>query len=322
MKKYILLLLIAAYILPASAQRIESGYIMSSDFKDCDGKKIGKGAVQYLKGSYSIPLSVERVEQIKNTQSSTMAPNGEEQIITKSDTAVTARMWQLTLTGKYATFDDEGAAMQHRPDDIIDAGVMITHVCPIAHRWNLIATAGATLNATSTYIRRQSVSITAGIIFQYTVNRNLHLGLGAVGTTSYGEPVVIPVPMINWKRDGLYSVELNMHGMPELTIATQLTPNTRLRFSPFEMERFSAMIDYDGEHMVFSQNVMKSSIGVSYRIDKHWSLEGAAGYVYRHTVRIQERSFKAFWDDLFSNNNRMKYSNNCTFTVGLRYHIR
>ncbi|MBQ4062984.1 MAG: hypothetical protein IJC92_01760 [Bacteroidaceae bacterium] len=322
MKKILLSLLVIACALPMSAQRIESGYILSNDLKDGHGNKVGRGAVQYMAGSYTMPLATTKVEQIKNIYRSTTTPDGKTIIRETRDTVTTARMWQLTLTGKYAAFDNEGTAMQNHPDDAITAGAMITHVCPIAHRWNLIATVGATLNAPSSYIRMQSIAITAGMIFQYRVNKNLSLGIGAVSTTAYGEPVILPVPMINWKRDGRYSIELNMHGKPQLTIATQLNEKTRLTLAPFDTERFSAMVDIDGEHKVFAQNIIQSTIGVSYRFTNHWSLTGEAGYIYHNSIRIQERSMKAFWEDLFSDDNRMKYSPSCTFSVGLHYHFR
>ena len=323
MKRHLLYILLAmAAAMPAEAQRIESGYILSSDFKDDHGSKLGKGAVQYLSGSYTLPLAVERVQQIKRTYSSTTTPSGQIATREKNDTVMTTRMWQLTLTGKYAAFDYEGAALQYLPENTINTGVMITHVCPIAHRWNLIATTGLTLNATSSYIRLQSLAVTAGLIFQYTINKNLFVGVGAVGTTTYGQPVVIPVPMVNWKRGGRYSIELNMHGKPQLTIATQINEKTRLTLTPFDSERFSAVTRVNGEHKVFSQNIFNASLGASYRFTRHWSLNGEIGYIYRHTARVQERSFKAFWEDLFSDDNRMKYSNNCTFSFGLRYHFR
>lgn len=128
--------------------------------------------------------------------------------------------------------------------------------------------------------------------------------------------------MINWTRGGLYSIELNMHGKPQFTIATQATPKTRISLTPFDTEHFSALTSIGGDHKVFSQNIIKASLGISYRVAKHWSIEGKTAYIYRHTARIQERTVKAFWKDLFSDDNRMKYSGNAAFTVGLRYHLR
>ena len=324
MKTHIIIyiLLALAIALPIQAQRIESGYIAPSNLKNNHGSKPCKGAVQYISGNYSMPLAIERVQQIKNTYNSTTTSSGQVIIQEKSDTVTTARMWQVTLTGKYAAFDYEGTALQYLPDNIINAGAMVTHVCPIAHRWNLIATAGITLNAIPSYIRLQSLAITAGLIFQYTINKNFIVGIGAVGTTAYGQPVLIPAPIINWKRAGRYSIELNMHGKPQLTIATQINEKTRLTLTPFDSERFSAVTRVNCEHKVFSQNIFNASLGVAYRFSKHWSLNGDAGYIYHHTVRVQERSFKAFWEDLFSNDNRLKYSKGFTFSVGLRYHFR
>lgn len=323
MRTHVIYILLAlAVALPLQAQRIESGYIAPSNLKDNHGDKQGEGAVQYISGSFSMPLAIKRGQQIKRRYSSTTAQGGQVIVKEKSDTVMTTRMWQLTLTGKYATFNYNGTTLQYLPDNTINAGAMITHVCPIAHRWNLIATAGITLNALPSYIRLQSLAITAGLIFQYTVNRNFIVGIGAVGTTAYGQPLIIPAPIINWKRGGRYSIELNMHGKPQLTIATQINKKTRLTLTPFDSERFSAVTNINGDNKIFSQNILNASLGVAYRFTKHWSLNGEAGYIYHHTVRVQERSFKAFWKDLFSDDNRIKYSNGVTFSVGLRYHFR
>lgn len=320
-KQLLILLLLAFFVKPIIAQQIESGYIASSDLKDNAGNKAGKSAIQYISGSFSIPLSIERVEQIKNIHSSTKQ-NGKIEVRETKDTVMAVKMWQLTFTGKYTTLDNDGILMQHHPDDIINAGVMITHICPIAHRWSLISTTGVTLNAPSSYIRRQSIAITAGLIFQYKVNNNLSMGVGAVATTSYGEPVILPAPIINWKSNGKYSIELNMHGKPQLTIATKLNEKTKLVLTPFDTEHFSALTNIDGDHKVFIRNIVKSTLAASYRFTKHWSLESEIGYIYYHGTRIQERSSKAFWKDIFSNDNRMRYSNNATFSLGLRYHFR
>ncbi|MBQ8542115.1 MAG: hypothetical protein IJ436_01395 [Bacteroidaceae bacterium] len=321
-KHLFLLLLVIISILPAKAQKIESGYITPSDFEDCNGNKLGEGGVQYISGSFSLPLSIKRVEQIKYRDTGTVNNSEDTKREVANDTIKSIKMWQLTLAGKYSELDNTGDAAPFYPDAIIDAGFMITHIRPLTYGWNFIATTGITLNADESYIRRQSINITAGIIFQYRINKNLHVGAGAVCTTAYGEPVIIPAPMVNWKRDGRYTIELNMHGKPELTISTLLNKDTKLTFTPFDMQRFSAMVNVDGNHKVFLQNIFKSSLGVSYRFAKHWSLEGKAAYIYRHTVRVQERSFKAFWKELFSSGNRMKYSNSCTFSVGLSYHFR
>ena len=135
MKTHIIIyiLLALAVALPIQAQRIESGYIAPSNLKNNHGSKPCKGAVQYISGNYSMPLAIERVQQIKNTYNSTTTPSGQVIIQEKSDTVTTARMWQVTLTGKYAAFDYEGTALQYLPDNIINAGAMITHVCPSRH---------------------------------------------------------------------------------------------------------------------------------------------------------------------------------------------
>ena len=280
------------------AQHIESGYFVQSDYNDSNGNKIGKGSMQYISGSYTLPLSIKR------------------------DAEGGMRMWSATVTGKYATLDNKEGALFFNPEEIINAGAMITHVCPLSKRWNLVATAGVSLNTALDYVRLQSLAVTSGMLFMYRVNKNLNIGVGVVGTTAYGELIVLPAPLITWKYGNRYKFELNMQGTPEFKISTQLNEKLKLTLTPFEMRRFSAMINVNNDHKVYVHNIFGSSIGASYRVTKHWSVEGRAGYIYYRSTRIQDRSFKAFWNDLFDYDTRRKYEPSGCLSLGIRYHMR
>ena len=280
------------------AQHIESGYIAQSKYNDNNDNMIGKGSMQYISGSYTLPLSIKR------------------------DKEGGTRMWSATVTGKYATLDNKEGAMLFNPKEIINAGAMITHVCPLSRRWNMVAIAGISLNATPQYIRLQSLAITSGMLFMYRVNNNLNIGVGVIGTTAYGELIAIPAPFITWKYGERYKFELNMQGAPEFKISTQINEKLMLTLAPFEMQRFSAMINVNNDHKLYVQNIFRTSAGATYRISKHWSLEGKAGYIYHRSTRIKERSFIAFWNDLFDYDTRQKFKPWGTVSIGIRYHMR
>lgn len=296
--RILLILLTIATSISLKSQHFESGYIFPSDYKENSSNKIGKGGLQYLSGSYTHNIS------------------------TNVDSLGQVNMWSATFSGKYASLDNKDGAKAINPREIINAGAMLTHIHSINRKWNIIATAGLSLNATPDYIRYQSLSITGGIIFMYNINRNLNIGIGAVTTTAYGEPVIIPAPFITWKKEGKYNIELNMRGVPEFTISTQINEKTKITFAPFDMDRYSAVIKVNNDHKLYTQNIFKSRIGASYRFSRHWSAEANIGYIYYRTTRIQERSFKSFWKDLFDNDKRHKFSPSGIISIGLRYHIK
>lgn len=279
------------------SQHIEFGHVFPSNLENREQTEIGKGGMQYATGSITLPLSVKR------------------------DSVRGMRTWLITLNGKYATLDNEGGAKLVNPMEIINTGAMLTHVRSLTSRWNMITTAGATLNATPDYIRTNCLSLTAGTIFSYNLDRGLNLGFGVIVTTAYGEPVCIPVPFITWKKSGRIHYELNMRGMPEFKISTQVTPNFQLALSPFDAERFSAVVEKEGKHKVYSNNLIKSTLEGSYHIGKHLSLKAEAGYAYYHKVKLIDRSFNAFWSNMFSSKNAYKYKPSFTFEVGLRYRL-
>lgn len=291
------ILLLCCVVLPtvSMAQHIEYGNLLSSNLENKDKQEVGRGGMQYVSGSLMLPLSVKR------------------------DAQRGIRTWMATLSGKYAHLNnDEGAALIN-PKNIVNSGLMLTHVRTIAPRWNMIATTGMSLHAPTDYIRAQSLALTAGAIFSYNVKEGLNLGVGVVMTTAYGDPVCIPVPFITWKKSGRINYELNMRGMPEFKMSTQLTPKFALSLSPFDAERFSAVVKAGNNYKVYSNNIIKTTLEGVYKIAKHMAVKTEVGYVYHHKVKLIDQSPRAFWDNLFDSDNGFKYKPTFTFSVGLQY---
>lgn len=292
-----LLLCCCTFSLSGVAQHLEYGHIFSSSLENKNREKVGEGGMQYVTGSLTLPLSLQR------------------------DSIRGIRTWLATISGKYAALNNKGNAAWINPKEIINTGVMLTHVRTLAPRWNMIATTGISLNAPADYIRTNSLSLTAGTIFSYRMTGGLNLGFGLVATTAYGEPVCIPVPFITWKKTGRINYELNMRGMPEFRMSTQLTPKFHLALSPFDAERFSAVVKQGNTHKVYTNNVIKTTLEGTFHIAKHVSLKANAGYNYYHKVKLVDRSWSAFWSNMFSTKNAYKYKPSFTFTLGVHYRI-
>lgn len=278
----------------ASAQCVEYGTIFPSDMENDNGENVGRGKLYYVSVDHTFPVSM------------------------KVDSLRRVRSWSATLSGRYTSFDNEGGALAINPDDIINAGAMLTHVRTVAPRWNMIATAGVHLNVISDYIRMRSVALTAGAMFVYQVNKELNLGAGVVATTIYGEPVFMPLPFLTWKRDGKYCYELNLHGRPEFRISTQLNPKTRLEFAPLDMEMFNAVMRVNGETKVYVNNSFKATVGGSYQLADKLSIYAEVGVLYYHKVKVIDRSTKAFWRNLFGSSGAYKHKPSMALSVGVK----
>lgn len=282
--KTIVIIWIVLNTIPMSAQHIEYGNIFRS-------------GIQYVSATYTKSLSF------------------------RTDSLRRIRSWSATVTGKYSFLDNEGLSVLNNPDEIINGGVMLTHVRTLAPRWNMVATVGVGINAVSDYVRLNSLSLTGGVIFMYKVNDGLNVGLGPVITTAYGEPVVIPVPFVTWKSGGRYLLEMNMQGRPEVKISTQVSKSAKLVFMPFDADVFSAMMNVEGDNKVYTNSLFKATFGGSFRLSERWSMDANAGFVYYHKAKLQDRSVKSFWKNLFSSDDSYKYKPSLALSVGISYQL-
>lgn len=293
----IFLLLIIFISIASNAQEIRTTYTAPGRLKTDSGEEIGKVGSIVVAGNHTIPLISRRSADGK------------------------IDMWRMTVTGRYASFDNNSEAALINIDEVINAGVMFTNIRTIGNRWNMVLTGGITLNTTPDYIRLNCVSLTVGTLFMYRVNKELNIGAGAVTTTAYGQPIVIPAPFITWQRDGKFKMELNMQGMPKFSISTELDEKNSLSLVPFSCEHITAVVNKSGENFVYANNAMQATMSLTHKFNKHLSLEAGAGYVYRHTIRYQERSFKAFWENLFDGDTRMKIKPSATLSLSLKYKL-
>ena len=223
--------------------------------------------------------------------------------------------------GKKYTINFERNFVGGKPNANKEINLFFREKRGCTERWNLVATAGISLNAIPEYIRLQSIAITGGPIFMYRVNKELNIGIGAVVTTAYGEPVIIPTPFITWKRNGKFSIDLNMRGMPELAITTQIDKRTELSITPIAIEGLSAVVNIGNSNKLYTQRIFKSTIGISHKICNGLTLYAQTGYIPYRSVRIQERSHRTFWKELFDTDKRCKFSPSGFVSIGVKYNL-
>ncbi len=232
------------------------------------------------------------------------------------------RKWDMTFNAKYARMDYEGIADTVYPDEIINSGAMLTHVRSLGKKWNMVASLGVSLNAIPDHIRWQNITLSGGLIFMYSVSKELHIGIGTAVTTQYDTPLILPLPYIAWNKDGKYRIELNMRGVPEIKISTDINERMSLAFKPFMMQRETAVMEQKGKDLVYSMNSMGSTFTFQYKISKRATWVADAGYIWRRTIKINERSWKGFWDSITDDDSRSKFKNSFIISTGIRFNLK
>lgn len=295
---FALCIVLLCTFIAAIAQEFDISYIAPSTLKGSNGEKIGKGDQLRMNTVFKIPLSMKRKE------------NG------------AIRKWDMTFNAKYAHMDYEGIAGTVYPDEIINSGAMLTHVRSLGKKWNMVASLGVSLNAIPDHIRWQNITLSGGLIFMYSVSKELHIGIGTAVTTQYDTPLILPLPYIAWNKDGKYRIELNMRGVPEIKISTDINERMSLAFKPFMMQRETAVMEQKGKDLVYSMNSMGSTFTFQYKISKRATWVADAGYIWRRTIKINERSWKGFWDSITDDDSRSKFKSSFIISTGIRFDLK
>lgn len=295
---YMLCVALSCIILNGVAQELNFDYTPHATLKNSNGENIGKGDQLRIGSTLAVPLSMKREN------------NG------------FIKKWDLTLNGRYTRMDYEGGAKAIHPDEIISGGAMLTHVRSLSRKWNLVASLGITFNAIPDHIRWQNISLSSGLIFMYSISKELHIGIGAAMTTLYDVPIILPLPYIAWNRDGKYRIELNMRGVPEIKISTDINDRATISFKPFMMQRETAILERKSKDLVYTMNSMGSTFLFQYKLSKRVTWVANAGYIWRRTIKQNERNWEGFWDSITDNDNRCKFKNSFILSTGIKFNLR
>lgn len=299
MKRYLILLVAITTV--ATAESFAQGflkteYITSSALRNKKGEKFGSGDLLKVTGRYSLPLSVKRNE------------------------AGQPIVWAASVSGAYGTLNNKGYAAVINPDNILNAGINISHIRPISGRWSMVATLGGGIYSEPNTIAFNSILINGGVIFLYRVRSNLDVGIGVGLTNSYGLPIVMPMSVFNWRLSGRYEVKVDIASGLEMSGAVKFDDRFKVRLIAMDMDGMSAVMKVNGEPMIYATSIMKSWLSAEYKTGRSSLFYIGAGSSWMRSVVLSKRSIKDFFNNMFNDpNGGLGFSGAGYFTIGFKY---
>lgn len=297
----LLSLLLSVSVITAGAQKltVENEVVTSSAYEDSKDNRLGNGYIDKVSVTYDMPLSMRLTEDKKPV------------------------MWRAFVRGFYGHAENNGAAAVYNPDDILNATVNVMHIRPIGERWTLMATAGIGIHSTFDDFTWRDVFANAAAVFSYRHNANLDYGVGVAAITTYGWPIVLPMPYVRYHSTqtqgrptpGTWEFDINFMGRAQLTASTWLTPRLKLNIDGLDMQSMHANVKYDGKWKVYTTTTAQSGIRPELTLGKKSTLSLAAGIVWRRTTNLADRSYAGFFKS-FNHNRRRHFGRAAYITVG------
>lgn len=297
-RQYIIIstiLLFATSLYTQAQGNITVDYTGCSDLKDSDGNKLGSGSMSHIGTDITIPVNIKYNERKQMT------------------------LWGIRLNADFAHFDCSENARMYSPHEIINTGIMLVHLRPINEKWSIIAGLGVGIYAPTNYIKWKSILANGRLVFAYKLHSNLSVGAGAGLTNSFGIPMILPMVYVNWSKKGKYEFSVNFMGRLKLTAATWLSPKWKLTCNAIDMSGMSAVMSIDGKTKLYSTSTIRSDLKASYYINRHFSVYGAIGGVWRRTSFICNREISEMFDHMFSSHDKQVFSPAIQVQTGISY---
>lgn len=295
------LLALLFFALNAKAQKLEisNEIITSSEYEDSKDNRLGNGYIDVIRATYDQPLSVKFTEDKKPI------------------------LWRSIVRAQYGHMENNGQATTYNPDDILNATVNIMHIRPIGERWTLMATGGIGIHSTFDDFTWRDIFINAAAVFSYKHNDKLDYGFGVAAITTYGWPLVLPMPYIRWHSaqgqgkpvPGTWEFDVNFMGRAQTTASTWLNERLKLNIDAFDMESLHANVKVDGDWKVYSTTVTQSGVRPELTIGKNGTVSLAAGIVWKRTNSLADRSYSGFFKN-FNHNRRRHFGRSAFLTIG------
>lgn len=266
-----------AILLLRAVAGMAQGYITyenlsSSALRNELGDRFGSGGMYMVSAGYTIPLSSKENERGQRTA------------------------WMASISGKYAEMDNHGEARELNPTSIINSGISLTHIRPISEKWSIMANAGCGIYAPADEISAKSILGSGGVIFVYSLNKNLSLGIGGGITNSYGAPMAMPIFYLNWQRNGKFTFRVDMANSIKMAISTHFSDRFALELVPMEVDGLSAVMSVEGREQVYSMTMLRSYLSPSFRFGKRMTLFATVGGNWLRGIKTTERSLKGFFN--------------------------
>ncbi len=277
-KKSLLLIYIVLACVSASAQvqfEWKSEYLGKSGYRIMEGEKsqpIGdsKGAAQVHQATLSIPLSLKPDERQRPT------------------------LWSIGAQGVYSKLDNQNFTEPLVIDEIVNLGVSLNHMRPIAPRWSMLATVGAgvyTPSSNLSQLNRKNILGMAGAVFIYHLRSNLDLGGGVAFNNSFGAPMVLPAIYLNWRTGGNFKVNIAM--MDGLAMSVRYDAHKNISLSIVgEMNGQMALLEQDGQDKIFSHMYVVTGLRPEIKLGKKLSIPITLGINAFRPAEMTDRSIK------------------------------
>lgn len=293
-KTLTLLALAAALTATARAQAfLETEYLPASDMNDKQGAPHGRGDLFRLRGRYTLPLSVKTDELLRPTA------------------------WTATLSASFARLGNEGEARSLNPDEMLNAGLSLSHTRPLSARWQLIATLGAGVYAAPDEVGWQSVLANGAVIFAYKLSDRFSLGVGMGLTNSYGVPLLMPMGYLSWRTGGHIKVQVDMASGMAARVSTQLGERVGLELTAMEIDGMSAVRRADGKSKIYSTMMMRSSLTPSFRLTKKTRLRLGLGATWLRSTRMSDRSLRDLFKSFSDNEGKYRFRPTMRLSAGV-----
>lgn len=270
-------------------------YMPSSSLRDEAGGKYGSGDLLLLSGGYNLPFAVKQTEKGQ------------------------VRAWSVTLYSKLGILGNRGEARSLNPENVLNAGLNLSHIRPLSGKWSIIALLGAGVYAPLNDISTRSLLANGGIVFIYKLKNNLDLGFGAGLTNSYGIPMILPMLYFCWQQTGKYELKVDMSSGMKVSATTWLTPKIKVELTAIEMDGMSAVMNIEEKSKIHSMVMLKSYISPSYYINKRTSVYLGIGGNWVRGISITDRSLKGFFNSFKDNNGDREFGVSLRFMSGIRY---
>ncbi len=275
---------------------LKTEYMTSSKYGYEEGEKIGSGDLMKISGAYNLPFSLKQNERGQVT------------------------MWSASIYGAYGILNNKSGAAGFNPNEILNTSINLTHIRPISAKWSLLITLGGGIYSAPDEIKANSILVNGGVIFMYKLRNNLDLGIGAGLTNSFGIPVAMPMFLVNWNALGKYDLKVNMSSGLEISGAYKFNNKFKLKLVAMEVDGMSAVMNVNGESMIYASATLKSYLCPEYKIGKSSTLYLGVGGNWLRSADLTNRTLKDFFNSMFSDkNDKMLFSAAGYFAVGFRY---
>lgn len=298
MKHLFLALALALLCLRGSAQQLEiqAETIACTDIEDHDGNSYGSGSLFKLsaRGNANLSMSIDSLRR--------------------------PTVWNLAGRATYGHLANHGQARTLYPDQMLNAGVNLTHIRPLRGRWSLMAMAGVGLYTTIDELAWRDLLVNAGLIFCRTVNPNLTIGVGAALTNTYGAPMILPIPYVRWTCAGRFEFGVNMIGLASVWGAMKIDDRLKLNLDFFEIESLSAVRRMNHHTYVVGMTGIRSAIRPEWLMGQS-SLSLSVGVEWNRSLRSTKRDWSGFFHT-FNRNNRRTFNPAPDISLAYSYKFR